>query len=115
MVTIYHNPRCSKSRKTLELLRERGIAPQIVHYLDDPPDVQTLREITSLLGCPIGQIVRRGEQAFRDLGLDTGNVTDGDLLQAVSENPILLERPVVINGDRAAVGRPPENILQIIP
>ena len=115
MVTIYHNPRCSKSRKALELLRERGITPRVVHYLDNPPGVQTLREITSLLGCSIGQLVRRGEQAFRDLGLDAGSATDEDLFQAVSENPVLLERPVVINGDRAVIGRPPENILQIIP
>ena len=96
-------------------MREHGIEPHIVHYLDDPPDVDTLREITRLLGCPTGDLVRRSEQTFKALCLDADDVAEEDLLKAISENPVLLERPVVVNGDRAMIGRPPENILQIIP
>ncbi len=96
-------------------MREHGIEPHIVHYLDDPPGVETLREITRLLGCPTRDLVRRSEQTFKALCLDADDVTEEDLLKAISENPVLLERPVVVNGDRAMIGRPPENILQIIP
>lgn len=113
MVTIYHNPRCSKSRRTLDLLREHDIEPHIVHYLDDPPDVQTLKKIASLLGFPVGHIIRMGEQVYKELGL-AADSSEEELFKAVAEHPILLERPIVINGGKAVVGRPPENVLQII-
>ena len=114
MITIYHNPRCSKSRATLGLLHERGLEPNIVLYLEDPPDVGTLEELTGLLGCSIADIVRTGESRYAELGLKDRTVTDSELMALVSRNPILLERPIVVSGNRAAVGRPPENVLEII-
>lgn len=112
-VTIYHNPRCSKSRNTLALLEENGIAPDIVLYLETPLNE---REIASLLGkldMTAGQLVRRGEEAYKLCGLDQ---TSGDdqVLAAMAEHPKLIERPIVVKGDKAVLGRPPENVLELI-
>ena len=114
MTTIYHNPRCSKSRATLELLHQNGIDPDIILYLETPPDPQTLKEITVKLGCSIENIIRKGESVYADLGLANADLDEQALLETVSANPILLERPVVVIGDQAVVGRPPENILEIL-
>ena len=114
MTTIYHNPRCSKSRAALKLLEQRGIAPEIVLYLDHPPSVETLRELTQMLGVGIRALLRRAEPVYRELNAGRPELSEQQLLQMVADHPALLERPVVLHGGRAAVGRPPENILSIL-
>ncbi|MEE3049782.1 MAG: arsenate reductase (glutaredoxin) [Pseudomonadota bacterium] len=113
-VTIYHNPRCSKSRQTLALLQERGVTPSVVEYLKTPPDAATLGDILAKLGCPPRQLMRVKEAVYRELGLGDENLSDADLIQAMVDNPILIERPIVLAGDRAALGRPPEAVLAIL-
>lgn len=111
--TIYHNPRCSKSRKTLELLREHGIEPTVVEYLKDPPDKKALKKITDMLGLKPEQIVRKSEDTFKQQF--AGKTLTGDQwLEALANYPILIERPIVITGARAVLGRPPENVLDLI-
>jgi arsenate reductase (glutaredoxin) len=117
--TIYHNPRCSKSRATLTLLAEHNITPTVVEYLDSPPSLETLKQILALLGCKPREIMRSKESVYADLNLDAEDLSDSDLLQAISQHPILLERPVVVKQDQAgvrtaAIGRPPENILPLL-
>ena len=114
MTTIYHNPRCSKSRATLALLNDRGIEADVVEYLSDPPDADTLRSLTAMLGCSISDIVRKGEDVFRELGLDRRTPSEDELIDLVVANPRLLERPIVVHDGRAAMGRPPENVLSIL-
>ena len=111
-ITIYHNPRCSKSRATLALLHEHGHSPEIIEYLIAPPDSSTLHALANKLGLPLSGIVRTGEQIFKDNNLTNAN--DDTLAAAITENPILLQRPIVVSGDRAAVGRPPESVLAIL-
>lgn len=102
MVTFYHNPRCSKSRETLALLAERGIAPEIVHYLDTPPDRQTLQLLLQKLGMQSArELMRRKDPLYAALELDRPDIGESALLDALLENPKLIERPIVINGDRA--------------
>jgi arsenate reductase len=113
-VKIYHNQRCSKSRKTLELLRENNVEPEIIEYLKHPPDVQTLKSLLKKLGLNARQLMRSNEQAYRDAGLDNPDLGEAALIEAMHEHPILIERPIVVNGNQAAVGRPPENVLKII-
>ena len=113
-VTIYHNPRCSKSRQTLALLQDRGVTPSVVEYLKTPPDAATLGDILAKLGCPPRQLMRVKEAVYRELGLGDENLSDTDLIQAMVENPILIERPIVLASDRAALGRPPEAVLAIL-
>lgn len=114
-VTIYHNPQCTKSRGTLALLRERGIEPEIVEYLDQPLEAATLRRVAELLGmAPMG-MVRRHEAEFTEAGLDRDDVDDAAVVAAIVRYPRLLERPIVVVDDkRAAIGRPPENVLEIL-
>lgn len=114
MVSIYHNPRCSKSRQTLELLRENGIEPEIVLYLEAPPDRQTLEQILAKLQMPARQLLRTGETEYRELKLGDRSLTEQQLIEAMISHPRLIERPIVINGKRAALGRPPENVLAIL-
>lgn len=114
MVTIYHNPRCSKSRQTLALLQQRGIEPEIVLYLDSPPDAATLRQLLVKLGLKPRDILRRGEDAYKENHLDDPELSDVQLVDAMVRYPKLIERPIVVNGDRAALGRPPENVLTIL-
>ncbi len=111
--TIWHNPRCSKSRMTLALLEEQGIEPTIRLYLDDAPSAEELNDVIQLLGIKPWELLRRGEQIFKELDLnkDSSNTA---LIAAMSEHPILIERPVVIHGSRAALGRPPENVLGLL-
>ena len=112
-VTIYHNPRCSKSRKTLELLREKGIEPNIVEYLKTPPDKAALRKMTKMLGLSAEQIVRKGEDTYKQHF--AGKALDEDRwLDALAKHPILIERPIVVKGTRAVLGRPPENVLDLL-
>lgn len=113
-VKIYHNPRCSKSRETLELLRSRGIEPQIIEYLRTPPDARTLSRLLEQLGMEPRQLLRHKEEAYAALDLDHRECTREELIRLMVEHPILIERPIVVNGDRACLGRPPEKVLEIL-
>lgn len=113
-VTLYHNPRCSKSRETLELLRARGIAPVIVEYLKTPPDAATLGRILDLLGCEPRELMRRKEAEYAAHKLDDPDLTRDALIAAMIADPILIERPIVVVRDKAALGRPPETVLAIL-
>ena len=114
MTTIYHNPRCSKSRATLEILVNNGINPEIVLYLENPLDVDTLKGITDMLDCSIKHIMRTGESEYKELALNNPDLSDNQLLAAVADHPKLLERPIIVNNGKATIGRPPENVLKII-
>ena len=113
-VTIYHNPRCSKSRATLKLLEERGIAPDIVEYLKTPPDAAALGGLLDKLGMEPRDLMRRKEAPYRENGLDDSGLSRDALIAAMVAHPILIERPIVVAGDKAAIGRPPEAVLEIL-
>lgn len=113
-ITIYHNPRCSKSRQTLALLEENGVAPEIVEYLKDPPDAATLKSVLGKLGLKARDVMRKGEDAYKDNNLGGDSLTEADLIAAMVANPILIERPIVVKGSEAVIGRPPENVLKLI-
>ena len=112
-VEIYHNPRCSKSRQTLDLLQEKGIEPNIIKYLDSPPDASTLGHILEMLNMKPRDLMRKKEAEYKTLGLDDPDLSRDQLIRAMIENPKLIERPIVINGDKAALGRPPEQVLEL--
>ncbi len=114
MISIYHNPRCSKSRQTLALLQERGIEPEIVLYLDTPPNEQTLKSLLQKLGISARQLLRKGEDAFKENNLADKDLSEDQLISAMVAHPKLIERPIVVNGDKAALGRPPEQVLDIL-
>ncbi|MDD1784145.1 arsenate reductase (glutaredoxin) [Enterovibrio sp. ZSDZ35] len=112
-VTIYHNSRCSKSRQTLALLTERGIEPEIIAYLDTPPSVETINSLLAQLGYDSPrQMMRTKEDIYKELKL--ADATDAELIQAMAENPKLIERPIVVANGKAAMGRPPEAVLDIL-
>ena len=111
---IFHNPRCSKSRRTLELLTERGIEPEIIRYLETPPTEQELSEILDALGRQPRELMRTGENEYKELGLDNPDLSREELIAAMVATPKLIERPIVLANGKAAVGRPPENILTIL-
>jgi arsenate reductase len=113
-VTIYHNPRCSKSRQTLALLVERGIEPTIVDYLNKAPSAEVLAAVLASLGKRPRDIIRKGEAAYKEQGLGDASLSDEALIAAMVATPILIERPIVIAGDKAALGRPPEAVLDIL-
>ncbi|MBT7730294.1 MAG: arsenate reductase (glutaredoxin) [Rhodospirillaceae bacterium] len=113
-VIIYHNPRCSKSRQALSLLQEKNIDTDIVEYLKSPPTVSELKDILLKLGYKPRQLLRKNEQIYKDLDLGSDGKTDDDLVNAMVDNPILIERPVIISGDQVTIGRPPESILDIL-
>jgi len=113
-VTIFHNPRCSKSRATLGLLQERGLQPEIVEYLKTPPDAGQLDRILELLGLEPRQLMRSNEAEYRELGLDDPSLTRQQLIQAMVQHPRLIQRPIVLSEGRAALGRPPESVLEIL-
>jgi arsenate reductase len=113
-VTIYHNPRCSKSRQTLALLQDRGIEPKVVEYLSDTPDAVTLDALLKKLKLEPRALMRRKEAPYKDLGLDDPGLSRAALIAAMVEHPILIERPIVVKGARAALGRPPEAVLEIL-
>ncbi|MBD9397242.1 arsenate reductase (glutaredoxin) [Pseudomonas sp. PDM11] len=114
-LTLYHNPRCSKSRAALQLLEERGLQPTVVLYLDTPPSAAQLREVLNKLGMPARQLLRSGEDEYRELNLADSTLDEDALIAAMAAHPRLIERPILITGDRAVVGRPPENILELLP
>lgn len=113
-VTIYHNPRCSKSRETLELLEGKGVQPRIVKYLESPPTAAELKQVLKKLGMKPRDIMRKGEARYAELGLKDKDLKDDELIALMVANPILIERPIVVNGGKAAVGRPPEAVLKIL-
>ena len=112
--TIYHNPRCSKSRQTLALLEERGIAPRVVDYLKTPPSAAELKTILKQLGLRPRDLMRKGEPLYAELGLKDRDLDDDALIALMVANPILIERPIVVSGSKAAIGRPPESVLKIL-
>lgn len=113
-VTIYHNPRCTKSRQTLELLEKRGIKPKIVEYLVNPPSETELKRLLKLLGISPRELLRTKEEEYKKAKLDKPDVTDAEIVRAIVKYPRLMERPIVVAGNKAALGRPPENVLKII-
>ncbi len=113
-VTIYHNPRCSKSRQTLALLKENGKEPTVVEYLKTPPDAASLAEILDQLGIEPFDLLRRKEAPFQKLDLASKKDDRDALIRAMVENPVLIERPIVVSGGRAKIGRPPEDVLEIL-
>lgn len=113
MITLYHNPRCTKSRATLALLTERGIEPKIVDYLKTPPTAKELKALVNKLGIKPEELVRKGEDVYKEKFAGK-TMTDAQWIQALAANPILIERPIVVNGDKAAIGRPPENVEKIL-
>ena len=113
-VEIYHNPRCSKSRQTLQLLQENGIEPDITEYLKTPPGRAELIDILQMLGMEPRELMRRKEQEYKEAGLDNPDLTRDQLIQAMIDHPRLIERPIVISNGKAALGRPPERVLDIL-
>lgn len=113
-IVIYHNPRCSKSRKALELLRSNNIEPEVVEYLKTPPSRERLTEILDMLDVGPRELIRSGESAFKENGLNDADLTDDDLIDAMLRHPVLIQRPIVVADGKAAVGRPPEKILDIL-
>jgi arsenate reductase len=113
-IRIYHNPRCSKSRATLALLVEQGIEPEIQLYLESPPDATELRSILNKLGKTPRELMRKGEAEYREQGLMDESLSDDDLIKAMVATPKLIERPIVLANGRAAIGRPPESVLDIL-
>lgn len=113
-ITIYHNPRCSKSRQALQLLRDHDIDPVVVEYLKSPPDSETLSRILDLLGMDPRDLMRTREKEYKALGLNEPGLSREALVQAMVEHPRLIERPIVVRGNAAALGRPPERVLDIL-
>lgn len=111
---LYHNPRCSKSRAALALLAEHGIAPRVVHYLDTPPDAATLRALLRMLDLEPRALLRSGEDTYRRLGLASHEVDDDALVEAMAAHPELIERPILVRGSRAVIGRPTERLRQLL-
>ena len=113
-VQILHNPRCSKSRTTLQLLKENGVDPEIILYLDTPPDADQLSSILSKLDMQPRDLMRKGQAEYKAMGLDNVQLSDAQLIAAMSETPILIERPIVLANGKARLGRPPESVLTIL-
>ena len=111
-VTIYHNPRCSKSRQTLAILEEKGVAHNVVEYLTTPPSQAELKRMLAKLGMKPADIIRKKEA--KEAGIDVAAMSDADLIKAMVAHPIVIERPIVVANDKAVMGRPPENVLSII-
>ena len=114
MAVIYHNPRCSKSRQTLEILREHNVETNVILYMETRIEQATLLSLLKMLGITPRQLIRRNEADFKRLHLDNGNKTDEDLVNAMIEHPKLIERPIVVHNNKAVIGRPPENIHEIL-
>ncbi|WP_455198463.1 arsenate reductase (glutaredoxin) [Kaarinaea lacus] len=113
-VTIYHNPRCSKSRVTLQLLADHDIEPEIVEYLKTPPDAKTLDELLTRLGMEPRDLMRKNEAEYKENHLDDQSLSRDQLIQAMVDHPKLIERPIVVANNKVAIGRPPENVLDIL-
>ena len=113
-VSIFYNPNCSKCRLTMDILNDKGIDTTVVEYLDTPPSSDDLIEVLELLGLEPRDLMRKHEAPYKDNDLDDPNLSREQLIQAMIDNPILIERPIVINGNKAIIGRPPEKILDIL-
>ena len=113
-ITIYHNPRCSKSRQTLQILEERSQQANVIEYLKQPPDRATLEQLLGFLGMEPRALMRKNEAVYKELNLADENLSRDELISAMLDNPILIERPIVVVNGKAVLGRPPENVLQII-
>ena len=111
---IYHNPRCSKARETLQLLEDNGVEPEIIDYLEDPPTPEELKRIIEMLGVPARDLLRTTEPVYKDADLDDDSLSDDEIIDAICEYPALMQRPIVVTGDRAIIGRPPSRVLEII-
>lgn len=114
-LTLYHNPRCSKSRGALELLEARGLAPTVVRYLETPLDAAQLTGLLKKLGITARQLLRTGEDEYKTLNLADASLTEAQLIAAIAAHPKLMERPILEVGDKAVIGRPPEKILELLP
>lgn len=113
-LTLYHNPRCSKSRGALELLEARGLQPQVVRYLETPPSTSELKSLLGKLGITARELLRSGEDEYKALGLSDTRLSEAQLIEAMAEHPKLIERPILIAGDKAVIGRPPEKVLELL-
>jgi len=113
-ITIYHNPRCSKSRETLKLLQERGIEPEVREYLKDVPTADEIRDVLTALGISARELLRTKEAEYKEAGLDDSSLDDTAVIDAMTRFPKLIERPIVIKDDQARIGRPPESVLEIL-
>lgn len=113
-VTIYHNPRCTKSRQALALLEQRGIKPTVIEYLVKPPTETELKHLLKLLGMRPRELLRKKEMEYKEANLDKPDLSDREIIRAMVKHPRLIERPIVVAGNKAALGRPPENVLKIL-
>ncbi|MDX1824729.1 MAG: arsenate reductase (glutaredoxin) [Thiohalomonadales bacterium] len=113
-VKIYHNPRCSKSRQTLQILKEHDVEPEVIEYLKTPPDKSTLKQILQKLGLSPRELMRQKEAEYKENQLDDPNLTNDQLIEAMLEHPKLIERPIVITDKGVALGRPPEKVLEVL-
>ena len=113
-LTLYHNPRCSKSRGALELLEARGLTPTVVRYLETPLSAAQLRDLLAKLNISARQLLRSGEDEYKALNLADSGLTDAQLIDAMAAHPKLIERPILVAGDKAVIGRPPEKVLEIL-
>ncbi|MCR4542540.1 arsenate reductase (glutaredoxin) [Pseudomonas sp. 18.1.10] len=114
-LTLYHNPRCSKSRGALELLEARGLTPTVVRYLETPLDAAQLKALLAKMGLSARQLLRTGEEEYKALNLADASLSEAQLLAAIAAHPKLMERPILETADKAIIGRPPENVLEILP
>ena len=113
-LVIYHNPRCSKSRETLQLLEENKMSPEIIEYLEEPPTAAELTRILALLGIGARELLRTTEQVYKDAGLDDDSLSDEEIIETICEYPALMQRPIVVRGKQAIIGRPPVKVLDLI-
>jgi arsenate reductase (glutaredoxin) len=113
-LSIYHNPRCSKSRETLKLLRDAGHEPDIILYLENPPTTERLAELLQALGVSARELMRKKEAPYKDLQLDRSSLTEKELVEQMVTHPILIERPIVVSGGQAVLGRPPERVMELL-
>ena len=113
-LTLYHNPRCSKSRGALELLEARGLQPTVVRYLETPPSAEQLKSLLGKLGITARELLRSGEDEYKTLGLADASLSEAQLIEAMVRHPKLIERPILVAGDKAVIGRPPEKVLELL-
>ena len=113
-ISIYHNPACSKSRATLALLEENDVNPEIIYYLETPPSIDEIKSLLGKLGLQLNDIIRRSEDDFDELGLDDETLSEEIVLDLLQKHPQLLQRPIVVKDNKAIIGRPPENVLDLI-